>query len=150
MLSSLIKNKAIVRPTLPYLSRPFSTKPDLPHFKADTVSNGIVMFDMNRPRQRNALSRRLVNEFYDAINEYNKTAKCVILRSSNAGMFCAGADLKERKTMSDEEVRQFLTKMRKTFTMFSQMECPTISVVDGPALGGGLELSLCSDLRIST
>ena len=77
------------------------------------------MFDMNRPRQRNALSRRLVNEFYDAINEYNKTAKCVILRSSNPGMFCAGADLKERKTMSDEEVRQFLTKMRKTFTMFS-------------------------------
>lgn len=40
--------------------------------------------------------------------------------------------------------------MRKTFTMFSQMECPTISVVDGPALGGGCELSLCSDMRIST
>ena len=40
--------------------------------------------------------------------------------------------------------------MRKTFTMFSQMECPTISVVDGPALGGGCELSLCSDMRVAT
>ena len=34
--------------------------------------------------------------------------------------------------------------------MFQEMECPTISVVDGPALGGGCELSLCSDLRVST
>ena len=65
-------------------------------------------------------------------------------------MFCAGADLKERKSMSDQEVKDFLTKMRKTFTMFSEMSCPTISVVDGPALGGGCELSLCSDMRIST
>ena len=77
------------------------------------------MFEMNRPRQRNALSQRLVDEFHEAIQEHNKTAKCVILRSSNPGMFCAGADLKERKTMSDAQVREFLGKMRECFTMFS-------------------------------
>ena len=130
--------------------RAFSGAADEPHFITEKVANGVVMFNMNRPRARNALSRQLVDEFHQAISDHSKTASCVILRSSVAGMFCAGADLKERKTMNDEEVRAFLTKMRATFTMFSQMECPTISVVDGPALGGGCELSLCSDMRVST
>jgi len=65
-------------------------------------------------------------------------------------MFCAGADLKERKTMNEEEVKVFVRKLRSTFSMFEQMECPTISVLDGPSLGGGLELALCSDLRVAT
>jgi len=65
-------------------------------------------------------------------------------------MFCAGADLKERKTMNEEEVKTFVRKLRSTFSMFEQMECPTISVVDGPALGGGCELALCSDMRVAT
>jgi methylglutaconyl-CoA hydratase len=72
------------------------------------------------------------------------------LRSSTPGMFCAGADLKERKTMNEDEVKKFVRKLRSTFSMLEQMECPTISVVDGPALGGGCELALCSDLRVST
>ena len=65
-------------------------------------------------------------------------------------MFCAGADLKERKTMQEGEVKKFVRKLRETFTAFEQMACPTISIVDGPALGGGCELALCSDLRVAT
>ena len=48
---------------------------------ADQDLNGVVMFNLNRPRQRNALSRRLVEEFQQAISDHNKTAMCVILRS---------------------------------------------------------------------
>ena len=59
------------------------------------------MFNLNRPKSRNALSKRLVDEFLSAIEEHNDSARCVILRSSVAGMFCAGADLKERKTMNE-------------------------------------------------
>jgi len=65
-------------------------------------------------------------------------------------MFCAGADLKERKGMSEEQAREFVRELRATFTMLEQMECPTIAVVDGPALGGGTELALCTDIRVCT
>ena len=65
-------------------------------------------------------------------------------------MFCAGADLKERKEMSPEEVVAFKRQMVDTFNKFENIGCPTIAVVDGFALGGGCELSLCADLRVCT
>lgn len=77
-------------------------------------------------------------------------ANCIILRSSQPGMFCAGADLKERKGMTKEEGEAFVRKLRAIFTMLETMACPTISIVDGPALGGGCELALCTDMRIAT
>lgn len=66
------------------------------------------------------------------------------------GIFCAGADLKERKGMNGEEVDRFLFNLRATFRHLEAMECPTISVIDGPALGGGTELALCTDIRVAT
>lgn len=65
-------------------------------------------------------------------------------------MFCAGADLKERKGMTQEQATNFVKKLRRVFNEFSHLQCPTISLIDGPALGGGLELALSSDIRVAT
>lgn len=120
------------------------------HLLVEKLENGVVVFNLNREKQRNALSRLLVNQFEEAIHENFDTAKCVIVKSAAPSMFCAGADLKERKDMTEAEVRQFLRKMKLTFLLLENMACPTISVIDGPALGGGLELSLCTDMRVAT
>ena len=64
-------------------------------------------------------------------------------------MFCAGADLKERRTMDEDEVKTFVRKLRSTFSMLEALDCPTISIVDGAALGGGCELALCTDMRVA-
>ena len=61
-------------------------------------------------------------------------------------MFCAGADLKERKGMSTNEAVAFVKTLRRVFNEFSQISCPTIALVDGPTLGGGLELALSADM----
>ena len=95
------------------------------------------------------MSQLLVRQLEEACLE-NFEANCVILRSAVPGMFCAGADLKERKDMQPEEVRAFLRKLKSTFLLFENLSCPTISVIDGACLGGGLELALCSDLRVAT
>lgn len=104
---------------------------------------------MNRPKARNAISINFVDQFHLAI-EQNQDASCIILTSSTPGMFCAGADLKERKEMSPETLIAFKRKMVQAFNNFENIACPTISVIDGPALGGGCELSMCSDIRVST
>lgn len=73
----------------------------------------------------------------------------LIVRSSERGSFCAGADLAERRTMSKEQVDTFLTDLGSAFTALEDFRMPTIAAIDGPALGGGLELALSVDLRVA-
>ena len=52
--------------------------------------------------------------------------------------------------MTPDQLVAFKRDMIQTFVDFENLACPTISVIDGAALGGGLELSLCSDMRVAT
>ncbi|KAK5801851.1 ClpP/crotonase-like domain-containing protein [Linnemannia elongata] len=111
---------------------------------------GIAVLNFNRPKAFNALSRKFVGEFRDALQElrYDNDARVVIIRSLVDGAFCAGADLRERATMNMTEVRQFLTSLRDSFRELETLPIPTIAVIDGAALGGGLEMALCCDMRV--
>lgn len=75
--------------------------------------------------------------------------RVLILRSSTSGSFCAGADLAERRTMSQTQVAKFLADLRDALGKLENLPMPTIAAIDGPALGGGLELSLACDLRVA-
>src|SRR5262249_335558 len=64
--------------------------------------------------------------------------------------FCAGADLKERRTMTLDDTRQYLIDLRAMIEAVAGAPRPTIAAIDGGALGGGLELALACDLRVAT
>ncbi|XP_026395769.1 probable enoyl-CoA hydratase 2, mitochondrial [Papaver somniferum] len=89
----------------------------------------------------------------EAIN-VDSSANVVIISSSVPGMFCAGADLvcklswQERRTMSQSDTRDFVNSLRCTYTFLEGLSIPTIAVIEGAALGGGLEMALSCDLRI--
>lgn len=79
----------------------------------------------------------------------NHSVRVLILRSTTVGSFCAGADLIERQTMSQVQVAKFLADLRDALGKLESLPIPTIAAIDGPALGGGLELSLACDLRVA-
>jgi len=110
---------------------------------------GITVVGLNRPEAKNSFSRGLVETFTNIVNELKRdnSSRCVILRSLIPGIFCAGADLKERKGMSQEEVTEFLTKLRGLLVSIEQLPMPVIAALDGAALGGGLEMALACDMR---
>lgn len=73
----------------------------------------------------------------------------IILRSVVPGIFCAGADLKERKTYRPEEVGPLVANGRRIIGDLSSMPMPVITALDGGAYGGGLEMALATDIRIA-
>ena len=67
-------------------------------------------------------------------------------QTTDAVFFCAGADLKERAQMTNEEVSAFVQKLRHSVSELAALPMPTIAAIDGAALGGGLEMSLACDM----
>lgn len=110
---------------------------------------GITVLGLNRPEAKNSFSRGLVATFSNIIEELKKDNKSrvVILRSLTPGIFCAGADLKERKGMSQDDVSEFVKELRGLLISIEELPMPIIAAVDGAALGGGLEMALACDMR---
>uniref|UniRef100_A0A8P4GB64 Enoyl CoA hydratase domain containing 2 n=1 Tax=Dicentrarchus labrax TaxID=13489 RepID=A0A8P4GB64_DICLA len=77
----------------------------------------------------------------------DSAVRVVVFRSLVPGVFCAGADLKERALMNDTESDLFVHGLRSLMTQIALLPMPTIAAMDGVALGGGLELALACDLR---
>uniref|UniRef100_A0A6I8N1G0 AU RNA binding methylglutaconyl-CoA hydratase n=1 Tax=Ornithorhynchus anatinus TaxID=9258 RepID=A0A6I8N1G0_ORNAN len=112
---------------------------------------GIVVLGLNRPQAKNALSWNLIKQLSQSLEalKSDKKVRTVIVRSEVPGVFCAGADLKERAKMEAGQVGAFVSKVRGVINELAQLPVPTIAALDGLALGGGLELALACDIRVA-
>ncbi|HVL91430.1 MAG TPA: enoyl-CoA hydratase-related protein [Actinomycetota bacterium] len=115
------------------------------------LDRGVVAtITINRPEAANCLSRATLDELAAAIETLATDDECraVVLTGEGEKAFCAGADLKERATMTDDQVRDFVRTIRDTATELSRLPQPVIAAINGAAFGGGCELALACDIRV--
>ncbi|MCB9591524.1 MAG: enoyl-CoA hydratase/isomerase family protein [Sandaracinaceae bacterium] len=110
-----------------------------------------AIWTLDRPDRMNALSRAAVRELGRLAREaaQDPTLRAVVIAGSGDKAFCAGADLKERRSMDEEDVRDFLPLYRASFGAIDGLPVPTVAAIDGVAFGGGLELALACDFRVA-
>ena len=112
----------------------------------------ICILTLNRPQIMNALNFDLLHALKREIDSirFRRDVRVVIITGAGDRAFCAGADLKERATMPEEKVKEFIYTVRNLFTDIENLPKPVIAAVNGVALGGGTELALACDIRIAS
>lgn len=111
----------------------------------------VAVITLNRPADLNALNYEMLvclGKIVAEIREDRHQIRAVIVTGAGRA-FCAGADLKERRTLNEQQVRRNVRAIRDVFTAVEELPQPTIAAVNGYAFGGGFELMLACDLRLA-
>jgi enoyl-CoA hydratase/carnithine racemase len=121
------------------------------HFKTlkvDTSGDRVTVVTMNRPEVLNALNTLMMEELRDCFAHFyvdQGSTACLVLTGAGTRGFCTGADLKERRTMSDDAWRRQHAILEQAIRAVMECPLPIIAAVNGAAYAGGLELALCCD-----
>ena len=92
------------------------------------------------------LLRALEQALFDVLAQ--PQARCLIVHGGRARVFCAGSDIHELRDLREDASERKILYEDLVLRRLARMPLPTIAALDGPALGGGLELALACDLRV--
>ena len=110
----------------------------------------VVTLTLNRPDKRNAMTLRMLEELQRAVDDVARDDSIRALIVAGAGKaFCAGLDLKDLGTTSGEDGMVELPQIEGSLHALEALPIPTIAMMQGEAIAGGLELALHCDLRVA-
>jgi len=115
------------------------------------VSDGVATITLNRPASRNALNSAMCAALCAATRSAaeDDTVRLVLVRA-NGPVFCAGADLKERQGMDEDQVRARRIRAFAAYEALESLPMPAIAVLEGQAVGSGCEIAATCDFVIAT
>jgi enoyl-CoA hydratase len=114
------------------------------------INDHIAVVTINREEDLNTFNYETLKELLEKVEaiRVNPEVRIAIFTGAGEKAFSVGADLKERKTLTNEEVKRNIYKINDVFNAIDQLPQPTIALMNGYAFGGGMELALACDFRI--
>ncbi len=117
-----------------------------------SVEDGVAIIEINRPDRMNTLGGTLKPDLETAFFQYaraDERVRAVVLTAVGDRAFCAGADIKERNGREISTFDYFVAQeyTHDLFRRIETFERPVICAINGVALGGGLEIAMCADIR---
>ncbi len=115
------------------------------------VEAGVATATLNRPDRYNALGSRIVGELGEVLDEVEGSGEVRVMILTGAGekAFCSGVDLKERGEMDADQRWAHNRALNAFAERLARLQAPTIAAINGLAFGGGLEITLACDFRIT-
>ncbi|MCH2102019.1 MAG: enoyl-CoA hydratase-related protein, partial [Planctomycetes bacterium] len=118
----------------------------------DLDDEGLALITINRPKALNALNAQVLDELRDAVVELAQVPEVEVLMITGSGekAFVAGADIGAMVDFSPLDAREFSHMGQDTFATIESCPKPVIALINGFALGGGLELAMSCHLRLAS
>lgn len=115
------------------------------------VEDNIARLTLRRPEKLNAIDDAMIDALFAVCRTIERSdARVVILSGEGGKSFCAGGDIEAWSSLAaDVFSRRWLRDGHDAFDALARLTVPLIAVLNGHALGGGLELAACADLRIA-
>jgi enoyl-CoA hydratase len=113
--------------------------------------DGVRTITLNRPDKLNALNQATIAELHSAFDAAAADAgvRALILTGAGPKAFVAGADIAEMNGLTPAQARDFSRAGQRMMSRIEQLGKPVIAMINGFALGGGMELAMCCHLRIA-
>lgn len=123
-------------------------KTDFETIKIVIGPDKVGIITLNRPEAMNSMNTLMMRELRDCFMQFYvdpNVAACLVVTGSGDRAFCTGADLKERKGMTDETWRQQHAIVEQMVRAIMECPIPVIAAVNGFAYAGGMEIALACD-----
>lgn len=118
--------------------------------RIEAVGNARI-FTVDRPEARNAMSIEIAETCMAALDEIeaDRSVRTLILTGAGTSAFVSGADLKFLRSASSEQRAHMDARMLALLCRIEALDLPVIAALNGPVVGGGMEVALSADLRIA-
>lgn len=115
------------------------------------VSGGIATLTLQRPAVLNAINEEMAAMFRGRVEELeNRSDVRVVITRGEGRAFCSGSDLRELAPLSADQAAKYELRFASIFSSLDRLPQPTIAVLHGHVLGGGLGLAMYHDFRIAS
>jgi len=115
------------------------------------IADGVGHVIFNNPERHNAVSLEMWEAVEHAFDDFagNDAVRVVVMRGAGGKSFVSGADISkfESERGTQEAIERYNARIKEVYQKVIDLPKPTIAMIDGYCLGGGLALALCCDLR---